>query len=107
MNDSKDDTIASKKLPHLESLSMHPPPSQTGKIIWAWPQIVDALKRGWRLSDIWKALQDDGIEMPYNQFRVYVSRIRRRAAKAATHDPGSRALNPTNAPTPEASTVTG
>src|SRR5690348_18210145 len=29
-------------------------------------------------SQIWEALREDGIEMPYNQFRVYVSRIRRR-----------------------------
>jgi hypothetical protein len=60
------------------------PPSKTGKVVWAWPRIVDALQSGWRLADVWEALRKDGIEMPYNQFRVYVSRIRRRAAKSAS-----------------------
>jgi hypothetical protein len=107
MNGSKDAKPLSRKLQHLGSLPQHPPPSKTGKVIWAWPEIEEALKCGWRMTDIWKALHDDGIEMPYNQFRVYVSRIRKRAANAASNDPGSTALDPENAPTPEASTVVG
>jgi hypothetical protein len=78
MNRSKDEKSAAKILRRLGSLPQHPPPSKTGKVIWAWPKIADALSAGWRLSQIWEALREDGIEMPYNQFRVYVSRIRRR-----------------------------
>ena len=32
------------------------------------------------VSEIWEALWQDGIKLPYDQFRVYVSRIRRRIA---------------------------
>ena len=78
MNHSKDAKSAPKILLRLGSLPQQPPPSKTGKVVWAWPKIVDALNAGWRLSQVWEALREDGIEMPYNQFRVYVSRIRRR-----------------------------
>jgi hypothetical protein len=83
MNRSKDEKPAPKTLPRLGSLPQQPPPSKTGKVIWAWPKIVDALNAGWRLAQVWEALREDGIEMPYNQFRVYVSRIRRRNASVS------------------------
>ena len=83
MNRSKDERSAPKTLPRLGSLPQQPPPSKTGKVIWAWPKIVNALNAGWRLGQIWEALREDGIEMPYNQFRVYVSRIRRRKLTVA------------------------
>ena len=83
MNRSRDEKSVAKILPRLGSLPQQPPPSKTGRVVWAWPKIVDALNAGWRLSEIWEALREDGIEMPYNQFRVYVSRIRRRNLAAA------------------------
>ena len=101
MSGSKDKKSASKALPRLESLPQQPPPSMTGKVVWAWPKIVDALNAGWRLGQIWEALKEDGIEMPYNQFRVYVSRIRRRkasislqpASPTASAQPAEEAVN--------------
>ncbi len=81
MNGPKDDAAPKNKLSHLSSLSKQLPPSKTGKVVWAWPQIVEALQCGWRMSEVWKALRNDGVDMPYNQFRVYVSRVRRRAVK--------------------------
>ena len=96
MNRSKDERSAPKTLLRLESLPQQPPPSNTGKVIWAWPKIVNALNAGWRLSQIWEALREDGIEMPYNQFRVYVSRIRRRKLTVAPQPVSP----PTDAQTP-------
>ena len=58
-----------------------PPATAAGKVLWAWPQILAALQRGWRMSDVWSAMREDGIEVPYDHFRVYVSRIRRRIAR--------------------------
>ncbi len=29
------------------------------------------------MFDVWSALREDGIEIPYDSFRVYVSRLRR------------------------------
>jgi hypothetical protein len=54
------------------------PRSKAGKILWAWPEIVAGLDAGWKLKEIWQAAREDGIEMTYKEFTVYVSRIRRR-----------------------------
>ena len=45
------------------------------------------------MFDVWKALRDDGIDIPYKQFRVYVSRLRRRFAQT---------MVPTSTPVPTA-----
>jgi hypothetical protein len=49
-----------------------------GQVMWAWNEISAALAGGMTLSEVWKAATLDGIEIPYPQFRVYVSRMRRR-----------------------------
>jgi hypothetical protein len=100
MNRSRDERSAPKILPRLASLPQQPPPSKTGKVVWAWPKIADAINAGWRLSQVWEALREDGIEMPYNQFRVYVSRIRRRNLTVAPQ-PG----RPPTEPQPPAGTT--
>jgi hypothetical protein len=33
------------------------------------------------MHDVWSALRADGFDIPYKQFRVYVSRLRRRFAQ--------------------------
>jgi hypothetical protein len=71
-----------KSLPNLGSLPANPPTTSTGKVAWAWPQISAALQAGWRMHDVWSALRADGFDIPYKQFRVYVSRLRRRFAQA-------------------------
>jgi len=70
-----------KSLPNLGSLPANPPTTSTGKVAWAWPQISAALQAGWRMHDVWSALRADGFDIPYKQFRVYVSRLRRRFAQ--------------------------
>ena len=77
------DKRSSKSLRHLGALPGKPPATAAGKVLWAWPQIAAALQRGWRMSDVWSALREDGIEVPYDHFRVYVSRIRRRIARSS------------------------
>jgi hypothetical protein len=47
------------------------------------------LARGMKLREIWEAAKLDGIEIPYPQFRVYVSRLRRRR-----HSPSISAPQP-------------
>jgi hypothetical protein len=43
-----------------------------------WPEIQAGLASGKKVKEIWEAAQLDGLNIPYSQFRVYVSRIRRR-----------------------------
>jgi hypothetical protein len=68
---------------HLAALSEQPPASGTGKVVWAWPWIEAALARGWGVRDVWRAIEADGLAIPYDQFRVYVSRVRKRMAQEA------------------------
>ena len=82
MSSSRNGTRSAKSLHHLAALSGRPPANATGKVVWAWPQISAALQHGWRMFDVWTALQRDGLDIPYDQFRVYVSRVRRRLARS-------------------------
>jgi len=95
---------SAKSLRRLAALAGKPPATSTGKVVWAWPQISTALQRGWRMFDVWSALRADGIEIPYDSFRVYVSRLRRRFARA-TVPPSTQVRVPeSDQPTSEAPT---
>ena len=50
-------------------------------VAWIWPEIVDSLATGKKLREVWEAIRADGLEIPYPQFRVYVSRIRMRQSR--------------------------
>src|ERR1700683_4897918 len=65
-------------LTHLNALPGSAPRTKSGRIVWAWPQIQASLDSGRTMHEIWEALQLDGIEMSYGQFRTYVWRIRKR-----------------------------
>jgi len=65
-------------LPHLRSLSTAQPTTQMGQVIWAWSAIEAALANGMRPREVWEAAKLDGLDTPYPQFRVYVSRLRHR-----------------------------
>jgi hypothetical protein len=69
------------QLAHLRALAARPPKTKSGQVFWAWPEIQASLKSGRNLKEIWEALQLDGIVMSYDQFRVYVSRTRKRLAR--------------------------
>jgi len=71
------------KLPHLKSLRESAPRTKSGRIVWAWPEIQASLASGRKMQEIWEALQLDGIEMSYGQFRTYVWRIRKKGVPAA------------------------
>jgi hypothetical protein len=85
------------ELPHLKVLRESAPQTKSGRIVWAWPEIQASLASGRKMHEIWEALQLDGIEMSYGQFRTYVWRIRKKgvpavlSAKASVVDPGSLA----------------
>jgi hypothetical protein len=55
-------------------------------VIWAWAEIEAALAVGIKLKEIWEAAGRDGLEMSYAQFRVYVSRLRRRRQLSKTRE---------------------
>jgi hypothetical protein len=69
---------ASADLTQLQSLVSVLPATPTGQVTAAWKEIEAALARGTKLREIWEAAWLDGLEMPYPQFRVYVSRLQRR-----------------------------
>jgi hypothetical protein len=65
-------------LVHLRSLPSAEPATSTGRVAWVWPEIQAGLATGKKLKEVWEAVQLDGLDIPYPQFRVYVSRLRRR-----------------------------
>src|ERR1700728_2830140 len=70
-------------LTHLKALPESAPRTKSGRIVWAWPQIQASLDSGRTMHEIWEALQLDGIEMSYGQFRTYVWRIRKKMPTTA------------------------
>ena len=68
----KDDLV------HLRSLPTAQPATRMGQVTWAWVEIEAALASGMSSKEVWEAAKLDGLEIPYPQFRVYVSRLRRR-----------------------------
>jgi hypothetical protein len=80
MDRRRDAGKSKTQLTNLRALPSGPPRTKTGQVLWAWPAIQASLNSGRNLREIWEALQLDGIEMSYDQFRVYVSRIRKRLA---------------------------
>jgi hypothetical protein len=74
----------SSGLVHLRSLLSVQPATKTGQITAAWEEIEAGLARGMKLREVWEAAKLDGLEIPYPQFRVYVSRVRRRRRESST-----------------------
>ena len=71
-------------LTHLKALPESAPRTKSGRIVWAWPQIQASLDSGRTMHEIWEALQLDGIEMSYGQFRTYAWRIRKKMPTTAS-----------------------
>jgi hypothetical protein len=65
-------------LAHLRTLPGVEPATGTGRVAWVWPEIEAALGSGKKLREVWEAACADGLDIPYPQFRVYVSRLRNR-----------------------------
>lgn len=82
------------QLPNLRALTEIPPKTKSGQVVWAWPEIQASLKSGRNLKEVWEALQLDGIVMSYGQFRVYVSRTRKRLARHPEMMPSSSKKSP-------------
>ena len=99
------------ELPHLRALPESAPQTKSGRILWAWPEIQAGLASGRKMYEIWEALQLDGIEMSYGQFRTYVWRIRKKGvpvsvsatASVSVAAPASNAgsVQPRIAPSPQ------
>ena len=80
---------------HLHSLPSTQPATKIGQVIWAWAEIEAGLAAGMKLKEVWEAARLDGLEMSYAQFRVYISRIRRRRQRtpATSQQPPSSVAN--------------
>src|SRR5450432_1653981 len=74
---------------HLRSLVSVQPATSTGQVAAAWAEIESGLSRGMKLREVWEAAKLDGLEIPYPQFWVYVSRLRRRRQRSFASAPQS------------------
>ena len=71
----------------MRSLPSTQPRTKIGQVTWAWAEIEAGLAAGMKLKEVWEASRRDGLEMSYAQFRVYVSRLRRRRKLSSTSAP--------------------
>lgn len=98
-------TRSKSELINLRSLANAEPATGTGRVAWIWPEIETALGTGKKLREVWEAVRADGLDIPYPQFRVYVSRIRmRRARRQLAHMPIHAASGKPTQPEPQAPT---
>src|ERR1700694_271803 len=74
-------------LVHLRSLPSTQPATKIGQVVWVWSEIEAGLAAGMKLKEVWEAAGRDGLAMSYAQFRVYVSRLRRRRQPPSTSAP--------------------
>jgi hypothetical protein len=74
-------------LVHLRSLLSAQPATSMGQVVAAWEAIQAGLAAGMKLREVWEAAKLDGLEIPYPQFRVYVSRLRRRSQRSSLSAP--------------------
>src|SRR5579863_9848522 len=89
---SVDPTLRARKrtksdLAHLCALPGVEPETSTGRVAWIWPEIEAGLATGKKLREVWDAVRADGFDIPYPQFRVYVSRIRSRQSRNRRSEP--------------------
>jgi hypothetical protein len=90
-------------LVHLRSLPSTQPRTKIGQVIWVWAEIEAGLAAGMKLKEVWEASNRDGLEMSYAQFRVYVSRLRRRrklSSPSASQPPPALANEERESPVP-------
>jgi hypothetical protein len=90
-------------LAHLRMLPGVEPATSTGRVAWIWPEIEAALGSGKKLREVWEAARADGFDIPYPQFRVYVSRLRSRRR----NHPPEPAPQPCAAPKSAAASASG
>jgi hypothetical protein len=74
-------------LVHLRCLPSNQPATKIGQVIWAWKEIEAGLAAGMKLKEVWHAAREDGLDVSYAQFRVYISRLRRRRQRSAARGP--------------------
>jgi hypothetical protein len=68
----------------LGALSHEEPSTKTGKIQQLLPQIEKARQAGITVKRLCEELNKEGLEISYRDFRVLLSRVRRRARNQAT-----------------------
>ncbi len=89
---TKSDLVHLRMLPNVE------PATSTGRVAWIWPEIEAALATGKKLREVFDAARADGLDIPYPQFRVYVSRLRSRQRKQGPLESQSQPLTAINPP---------
>jgi hypothetical protein len=84
----------SKRNPDLRSfrdLKAALPATKIGAIVALLPEIHDLQRHGHKTRAIWESLTNDGLEMSYDLFRLYLGRARHRIEQFHT---GSQAARP-------------
>jgi hypothetical protein len=71
-------TVMNPKMPHLRELEKTAPRTAIGRVISAWAVIKSNIAAGKKTREVYDAAMRDGLDAPYEQFRVYLHRLRKR-----------------------------
>lgn len=64
----------------MQNLADEAPKGKGALIEWLWPEIAEGIRKGHRLKGIWERLCANGLQMKHNEFRTYVSRMKKKIA---------------------------
>jgi len=78
----------------LQDLLQEAPKTKAGQVTWLWPEISEALRKGHGVKTIWEHLKANGLDMKYNEFRSYVSRMKKKRPQS------EKKREPSPAPSP-------
>src|SRR5579859_5309744 len=87
----------------MQNLAQEAPKGKAALIEWMWPEISEGIRNGHRLKAIWERLCANGLQMKHNEFRTYVSRMKKKLAAPQE----SKEREPVPAPRPGGDRVQG
>jgi hypothetical protein len=86
-----------QNLQAFKALKAALPATKIGAVVALFPEIRHLQRQGHKTRAIWESLQQDGIDMSYELFRVYLGRARRRLERNSPRLPTGVALEQTAA----------
>ena len=75
------DRTRGRDLPSFHHLKTSLPATKMGAIVTLLPEIQSLQRQGHKTRAIWESLTNDGLQMTYGLFRLYLSRARRKSAQ--------------------------
>jgi len=67
----------------IRTMRAKTPPTKSGMVRTLIPEIEEALAAGYRLKTIWQWVRDNGLDVTYPQFCMYLQREKKKSSRTA------------------------